>query len=150
MFNSEEFINSFVEAAKANDEAKMAEMAKSIADENLEFRLNLLSDLVDALRDSQANKEVEAGLSATLQLMKLAKEAAESQQGDNQNSTGEEAKDNTKAEEVTQDVAADGSATEAKGDSGQLADAATETEAEVEGEAPAKEEEEVKSEEDKS
>ena len=38
MFNSEEFINNFVEAAKANDEAKMAEMAKSIADENLEFR----------------------------------------------------------------------------------------------------------------
>ena len=138
MFNSEEFINSFVEAAKANDEAKMAEMAKSIADENLEFRLNLLSDLVDALRDSQANEVIEAGLSARLQLMKLAKEAAESQQGDNQNSAVEEAKEDTKAEEATQDVAAEDSAEEAKTE---------ESEASEEGEAPAKEEEAEKSEE---
>ena len=138
MFNSEEFINSFVEAAKANDEAKMAEMAKSIADENLEFRLNLLSDLVDALRDSQANEVIEAGLSARLQLMKLAKEAAEAQQGDNQNSTGEEGKDKSAPKEATPDVAADTSADEAK---------AKEPEASEEGEAPAKEEEAEKSEE---
>jgi len=150
MFNSEEFLNNFIEAAKNDDAEAMAKLADSISNETLEFRTNLLSDLVDALRDSQANKEVEAGLSATLQLMKLAVEAKEAEAGEEKDSTAEEAKDNTKAEEVTQDVAADGSATEAKGDSGQLADAATETEAEVGGEAPAKEEEEVKSEDDKS
>lgn len=139
MFNSEEFINDFVAAAKENNDEKMKELADKISTETLEFRTQLLSDLVDAMKDSEANAEVEAGLAATLQLMQLALEA--------QDSAGEEAKDNTKAEEATQDVAADTSAAETEGDSKEAeAVAETETSEEAEGEAPAKEEEAEKTE----
>lgn len=139
MFNSEEFINDFVAAAKENNDEKMKELADKISTEPLEFRTQLLSDLVDAMKDSEANAEVEAGLAATLQLMQLALEAKDS--------AGEDAKDNSKAVEATQDVAADTSAEEVAGDSEEAkAVAEDETVAESEGDAPAKEEEAEKTE----
>lgn len=138
MFNTEEFIKEFLEAAKNNDETLMKELADKISAKSLEFRTELLSDLVDAMKESKANPEVEAGLAATLQLMKLAVEA--------QDSAGEEGKDKSEPEEATQDVAADTSATETEGDSTEAEAGAAETEVEVDGEAPAEEEKAEKTE----
>lgn len=132
MFDQEKFISAFVEAAKNNDEDTMKKLAEEVGVESAELRVELLEGLVAEMAKTEANAEVEAGLNATLQLMKLAVE--------HQDSTGEVAKDNTKAEEVTQDVAADTSAEEVAGDSEEAkAVAEDETVAESEGEAPAEE-----------
>src|SRR5690554_4939480 len=129
MFNSEEFLNNFIEAAKNDDEETMIKLADSIAEEPMDFRVNLLTDLVQALRDSQANPTVEAVLAAALELMRLAQQAVNAEK-EKEDSAVEEAKEDTKAKEATQDVAAVDSAEEAEGDSAQVTDAATETEAE--------------------
>jgi len=138
MFNTEEFIKEFVEAAKNNDENLMKELADKISAESLEFRTELVSDLVDAMKESKANPKVEAGLASTLKLMKLAVEA--------QDSAGEEGKDKSEPEEATQDVAADTSAVESAGDSTEAAAGAAETGDVTDGKAPAEEEKEEKTE----
>lgn len=132
MFDQEEFISAFVEAAKANNEEAMKLLAERVSVESAELRVELLEGLVDEMAKTEANKEVEAGLNATLQLMRLAVE--------HQDSTGVVAKDTSKAVEATQDVAADTSADEVTGDSEEAkAVAEDETVAESEGKAPAEE-----------
>lgn len=130
--DNEKFISDFVAAAKENNEQRMKELAETVTDKGLDARVKLLDGLVTALREEEANEEVTVGLEATLELMKLAAETK-----DNEDSTGEDAKDDTKAEEVTQDVTTAASAEEAKVDA---------PEASEEGEAPAKEEKAEKTE----
>lgn len=133
MTDNKEFVSKFVEAAKANDEETMKTLAQSVSESSVQDRVDLLEELNAELKKTEANEEVRAGLEATLSMLRLAQDAAESE-----DSAGEEAKaDEVKAEEVTQDVAADTSADEAKVDA---------PEAKSDGEAPAKEEKAEKSE----
>ena len=136
MFNKEEFINKFVEAAANNDEEKMKELSEQAGEVEGTDRITLLEGIVDKLKETKANSAVEEGLAATLALVKMAAEA-------NENSTAQEAKDTSKAEEATQDVAAEGSAAEAE----TPAPNADISQGEAEGEAPAEEEKTEKSEE---
>jgi len=136
MFNKEEFINKFVEAAANNDEEKMKELSEQAGEVEGTDRITLLEGIVDKLKETKANSAVEEGLAATLALVKMAAEA-------NENSTAQEAKDTSKAEEATQDVAAEGSAESADE---KEAEASTPVAA-SEGEAPAEEEKTEKSEE---
>ena len=132
MFDKEKFIKEFVEAAKSVDQDKMNELAKSVSQESSSFRIQLLEELVPALKEGEAEAEIVEGIEAILSLMKLAAEQ--------QDSAGESAKDvESKAEEATQDVADDTSA-----DSETQETHASEPESG--GYAPAKEEEEGKSE----
>lgn len=131
MFNKEEYVDQFVEAAVAEDTDKMKELASEIVDLSFDYRTELLSDIVDKLKkEEDANEEIVAGLAATAQMMQVAA-AAKAQE----DSTVEEAKDNTEAKEATQDVVADDSAEEAKVDA---------PEAALEGDAPTKEAKEEK------
>lgn len=149
---NKEFIDNFVAAAKESDDEKMQELAKTTSDMGIQDRVDLLEGLVAELNKTEANKEVEAGLAATLELMKLAVEAQASAEGeDKKDSTGEESKEHkhvgSKLDEVAEDATADTSADETEGERTEAeAGAAIETEVKSEGEAPAEEEEEEKTE----
>lgn len=138
MENFEAAAASYVEAYIAGDDAKMQEVAESVANNpenksgDLVKVIQLIVDKIKGLEDRTEdqkeadNNEVEL-LNNTVGVLKLIE--------DLENSAGEEAKDNTEAVEVTQDVAADTSADTA------------EVEAESGGYAPAEEGKEEKSEE---
>lgn len=132
MFDKDTFITDFVQAAKDLNESKMNDLAKSVSEESLEFRTQLLEQLVEKLKSEEdVDKEITAGIASVLELMKLA--------GELEDSTGADGKDeNSKPEEATQDVAADTSA-----DKAQETDA---SEPESGGYAPAEEEKAEKSE----
>lgn len=137
MFNDEEFIEKFVKAAQEEDNSLMKKLSDSIADFPLDRRAELLEKLIEAMKKEEVKEDYTKALDSILELMKVALESKDVQEKD---SAGEEAKDNTEAKEVTQDVAADTSAEEAKTE---------ESEASEEGEAPAEEVKEEKTEEEK-
>lgn len=138
MNDNEKFITEFVAAAKDSNEEKMKELAETVTDRGLNERVELLEDLVSALKEEEANEEVTAGLAATLELMKLAAETQDNE--DLEDSASAEAKDDKQATEATKDVAADTGAAEAE-----TPDNKSASQGEAEGEAPAKEEKEEKS-----
>lgn len=106
MFNKEEFVKEFIEAAVAEDNDKMQELAKQTQELGFETRIDVLEKVIEGVKDLDGQEELTKGLEGTLQIMRLAEEVKNSEE----NSTGEEAKDESKAEEATQDVAADTSA----------------------------------------
>lgn len=101
------FVDDFTEAAVSNDTDAMAELAANVADRPVEVRVKLLEKIIGKLEKLDDVSEIKDGLKATVNIMKMAQDYAETVA---QDSTVEEAKDDTKAEEVTQDVAADNSA----------------------------------------
>lgn len=122
MFNEEEFIANFIEAVKNNDNVKIRELSDSVKDATSADRLKYMDKIVAGLKEEEGvDEETVNALSQLTEALRL----------NVKNSTSEEAKDNTEAKEVTQDVAADTGAE------------ATEAE---EGEAPAEEEKAEKSE----
>jgi hypothetical protein len=103
MYDMEKFVPDFLAAAKDNDEEKMKELSKLMSTETIESRIKYLEEITKGLKESGDNKDVEAGLVSTLELIRLAQEA-------NENSSGVEGKDNSKPEEDSKDESAGTSA----------------------------------------
>lgn len=143
MFNKDQFIADYVEGVRTNNTEKLNEvLAQLTPEQTLEDRKEYVNEIISKVEELEGEHTDHVDfLKAQIDLIDtilvhedMAKDSA-----------GEDAKDDTKAEEVTEDVATAASAEEAEGDSAEAeAGAETETEAESGGYAPAKEEEEGK------
>lgn len=134
MFNKEEFIKDYIEAVRKNDTEEMQQvLSRLTADQNWDTRKELVEGIVAGVKELEGDYAIHLEfLSKQLELIEAAKKAEE-------DSSSEDAKDTSKAEEATQDVAADTGADEA-------VDCTTEKSAESGGYAPATDEKEGKSE----
>ena len=110
MFDKEKFVKDFVEAAEANDEDKMTKLSSSVGELEPEERVTLLDSLLEKLKGSKAKEELVKYLEEIQSTLKFLVSLSEL----NKDSVGEEAKDAevSKAEEVTEEVAANTNADE--------------------------------------
>lgn len=135
MFDKDGFIADYIEATRTNDSEKKTEVLSRLTiDEDFDFRKELVNGIIAGLKEKDEDYAVEIEfLQKQLQLLDAAKQLEQQ----HEDSAGAEGKEKSEPGEVTQDVAADTSADEAKTEV---------SEADSGGYAPAKEEEEGKSE----
>lgn len=145
MFNKEAFINKYVEVLSKEkyDDSELSALVQGLPKNgDSSFYEGVINELIFSLQGEEGevfNKEVKR-LENTVAMMKFMEELSA------QDSNTVEAKDNTEAEKVTQDVTADSAAVVSEGEVA-VEETATNSKEKADGDAPA---EEVKAEKSES